>query len=83
MTIWAYAEMGGYNNSAVASATYTIQSGGGSMVTIFNQDWEGEMNGWTFVNVDGEMSWTVAQYSGNHYAYANGYSAGSAHANVD
>ena len=83
MTIWAYAEMGGYNNSAVASATYTIQSGGGTMVTIFNQDWEGEMNGWTFVNVDGEMSWTVAQYSGNHYAYANGYSAGSAHANVD
>ena len=41
------------------------------------------MNGWTFVNVDGEMSWTVAQYSGNHYAYANGYSAGSAHANED
>ena len=83
MTIWAYAEMDGYNNSAVASAIYTIQSGGGSMVTIFNQDWEGEMNGWTFVNVDGEMSWTVAQYSGNHYAYANGYSAGSAHANED
>ena len=83
VTIWAYAEKDGYNNSAVASATYTIQSGGGSMVTIFNQDWEGEMNGWTFVNVDGEMSWTVAQYSGNHYAYANGYSAGSAHANVD
>ncbi len=83
MTIWAYAEKDGYNNSAVASATYTIQSGGGNMVTIFNQDWEGEMNGWTFVNVNGEMSWTVAQYSGNHYAYANGYSAGSAHANED
>ena len=83
VTIWAYAEKDGYNNSAVASATYTIQSGGGTMVTIFNQDWEGEMNGWTFVNVDGEMSWTVAQYSGNHYAYANGYSAGSAHANED
>ena len=83
MTIWAYAEKDGYNNSPVVSALYTIQSGGGSMVTIFNQDWEGEMNGWTFVNVDGEMSWTVAQYSGNHYAYANGYSAGSAHANID
>lgn len=80
MTIWAYAEKDGYNNSHVASAIYTIQSGGGSMVTIFNQDWEGEMNGWTFVDLEGEMSWTVAQYSGNHYAYANGYNQG---ANVD
>ena len=42
VTIWAYAEKDGYNNSAVASATYTIQSGGGTMVTIFNQDWEGD-----------------------------------------
>ena len=83
MTIWAYATMEGYNDSPVVSATYTIQNGSTTTVTIFNQDWEGEMNGWTFVNVDGEMSWTVAQYSGNHYAYANGYSAGSAHANED
>jgi hypothetical protein len=77
MTIWAYAMMEGYNDSPVASATYTIQNGGTTTVTIFNQDWEGEMNGWTFVDVEGEMSWTVAQYSGNHYAYANGYNHGA------
>ena len=80
MTIWAYATKEGYNDSPVASATYTIQSG---VVTIFNQDWEGEMNGWTFVSVNGEMEWTVANHQGNHYAYANGYSGGSAHANED
>ena len=77
MTIWAYAEKEGYNDSPVASATYIIQLG---VVTIFNQDWEGEMNGWTFVDVEGEMSWTVASYQGNHYAYANGYNHG---ANID
>lgn len=82
MTIWAYAEKEGYNDSPVSSASYTIQSGSGS-VAIFNQDWEGEMNGWTFVNVEGEMNWNVASYQGNHYAYANGYSGGSAHANED
>ena len=80
MTIWAYAEKEDYNDSPVASATYVIQSG---VVTIFNQDWEGEMNGWTFVNVEGEMTWTIASYQGNHYAYANGFSNGSAHANED
>lgn len=76
VTIWAFAEKDGYNNSDVASATYTIQSGGGTMVTIFNQDWEGEMNGWTFVTVEGNKPWTVSQYQGNHYAYANGYNGG-------
>ena len=76
-TIWAYATMDGYNDSPVAMAIYTIQLG---VVTIFNQDWEGEMNGWTFVDVEGEMSWTVASYQGNHYAYANGYNHG---ANID
>ena len=80
MTIWAYAEKEDYNNSPIASATYVIQSG---VVTIFNQDWEGEMNGWTFVNVEGEMTWNIASYQGNHYAYANGFSSGSAHANED
>ena len=74
MTIWAYATKEGYNDSPVASATYTIQSG---VVTIFNQDWEGEMNGWTFVSVDGEMEWTVATYQNNHYAYANGHNHGA------
>ena len=74
MTLWAYAEKEGYDNSNVAEATYIIQVG---VVTIFNQDWEGEMNGWTFVDVEGEMNWTVASYQGNHYAYANGYNHGA------
>jgi hypothetical protein len=72
-TIKAIAMKEGYENSAIAEATYIIQLG---VVTIFNQDWEGEMNGWTFVDVTGPASWSVAQYSGNHYAYANGYNQG-------
>ena len=82
-TIKAIATKDGYNNSAPAVANYIIQNGGTTTVTIFNQDWEGEMNGWTFVNVIGDMEWTVAQYSGNHYAYANGYSQGSYYDNED
>lgn len=74
MTIWAYAEKDSYNDSNVAEAEYIIQMG---FVTIFNQDWEGEMNGWTFVSVDGEMEWTVATYQNNHYAYANGHNHGA------
>ncbi len=77
MTIWAYATKEGYNDSPVAEANYTIQLG---VVTIFNQDWEGDMNGWTFVNVAGEAEWNVATYQGNHYAYANGHNQG---ANID
>lgn len=75
-TIKAIAMKEGYDNSAIAEATYTIQTGSGTVV-IFNQDWEGDMNGWTFVDVEGEMSWNVAQYSGNHYAYANGHNHGA------
>lgn len=74
MTLWAYAEKDGYDDSNVAEAAYIIQLG---VVTIFNQDWEGEMNGWTFIDVEGEMNWTVASYQGNHYAYANGYNHGA------
>ncbi len=74
MTLWAYAEKEGYDDSNVTEAAYIIQVG---VVTIFNQDWEGEMNGWTFVDVEGEMNWTVASYQGNHYAYANGYNHGA------
>ena len=74
MTLWAYAEKEGYDDSNVAEAAYIIQTG---VVTIFNQDWEGEMNGWTFVDVEGEMNWTIASYQGNHYAYANGYNHGA------
>ena len=76
-TVKAFAVKDEYEPSAIATAVYVIQSG---YVTIFNQDWEGEMNGWTFVDVQGEATWTVAQYSGNHYAYANGYNHG---ANID
>ena len=73
-TLKAIGILNGYNNSNIAEATYTIQLG---FVTIFNQDWEGEMNDWTFVDVEGEAQWSVAQYSGNHYAYANGYNHGA------
>ena len=76
LTIWAYAEKEGYNNSNIAEASYTIQSGSGS-VAIFNQDWEGGMNGWTFINVEGEATWSIAQYNNNHYAYLNGYNQGA------
>ena len=73
MTIKAIAMKEGYENSNIATAEYTIISGA---VTIFSQDWEGEMNGWTFVTVEGIKPWTIASYSGNHYAYGNGYNGG-------
>ena len=73
MTIKAIAMKEGYENSNIATAEYTIILGA---ATIFNQDWEGEMNGWTFVTVEGGNAWTIATYSGNHYAYANGYNGG-------
>ena len=73
MTIKAIAMKEGYENSNIAAAEYTIIIGA---VTIFEQDWEGEMNGWTFVTVEGSKPWTIASYSGNHYAYGNGYNGG-------
>lgn len=73
MTIKAIAMKEGYDNSNVATAEYTIILGA---TTIFSQDWEGDMNGWTFVTVEGSKPWTVALNSGNHYAYANGYNGG-------
>ena len=73
MTIKAYAVKEGFNDSNIAEAEYTIILGA---VTIFFQDWEGEMNGWTFVSVEGNKPWNISQYNGNHYAYANGYNGG-------
>jgi hypothetical protein len=70
MTIKAIAMMEGYENSNVATADYIIILGA---VTIFEQDWEGEMNGWTFVTVEGNKPWTIGSTSGNHYANANGF----------
>ena len=72
-TIKAIAMKEGYDDSDIAEATYVIQLG---VAVIFNQDWEGDMNGWTFVTVEGSKPWTVNQYQGNHYAYANGYNGG-------
>ena len=70
MTLKAMAVKDGYNDSSIAEAEYTLILGA---ATIFFQDWEGEMNGWTFVTVEGNKPWTVGQYQGNHYANANGY----------
>ncbi len=77
MTLWAYAEKEGFNSSAVVSAEYVIHAG---MNVLFNQDWEGDWNGWTQVNVIGEAHWSINSYSGNHYAYANAYNQGATEA---
>ena len=75
-TIKAIAIKSGMSNSSVASTTLTIQP------TVFNQDWEGAMNGWTFVNITGDQVWNVSSYSGNHYAKMSGYASGN-NANED
>ncbi|MBR3427530.1 MAG: chitobiase/beta-hexosaminidase C-terminal domain-containing protein [Bacteroidales bacterium] len=75
-TIKAIAMKEGYDNSAIAEATYTIQAGSGTVV-IFNQDWEEDWHGWTKVSMEGETAeWTIAEHSGNHYAYMNAYQQG-------
>ncbi len=73
MTIKALAIKDGFVNSNIATAEYTIILGA---TTIFSQDWEGEMNGWTFVSVEGSNAWTIASYNNNKYANANGYNGG-------
>ena len=73
-TIKAIAMKEGFENSSVATATYNIITGA---ATIFSQDWEGDMNGWTFVTVEGSKPWIISEHNGNHYAYANGYNGGA------
>ena len=63
MTIWAYAELEGCNDSPVVSAEYVIQAG---LTIIFNQDWEEDWHGWTEVCVEGDSLWRIASYQGNH-----------------
>jgi len=74
MIIKAIAMKEDHDDSNVATAEYTIILGA---TTIFAQDWEGEMNGWTFVTVQGSKPWYVASSNDNHYAYANGYNGGA------
>ena len=69
-TVKAMAVKEDYENSAIATATYVIQTG---VVTIFNQDWEDGWHGWTQVSVAGDSTWRINQTSGNHYAYINAY----------
>ena len=76
-TVKAIATLQGYNDSPVATATYTIET------PSFNQDWEGTMHGWTFVSVTGSQEWSVAGNSSNHYAKMSGYANSSSNANVD
>ncbi len=61
-----------WQNSAIATANYTIVEG---HFVIFNQDWENDMNGWTFVNVAGDAEWEIINAE-NHYAYIYGANAG-------
>ena len=69
-TVKAIALKEGYDDSGIASASYVIMS---DIQVILSQDWEGDMNGWTFVTVEGNKPWTIATYGGNKYANANGY----------
>ena len=71
MTLKAFATKEGFDDSGIATANYVINTG---LVVILNQDWEGEMDGWTFVTVEGNKPWSIGTYGGNKYAYANGYS---------
>ena len=70
MTIKAIAMRDNFINSEMVRADYQVFTG---MDVVFNQDWEGDMNGWTFVTVEGNKPWTIGTYANNHYANANGY----------
>ena len=70
VTIKAIGILEGYEDSNIATVNYVINTG---LTILFNQDWEGEMDGWTFVTVEGNKPWAIGTYAGNKYAYANGY----------
>ena len=51
---------------------------------LLNENFEnGELGVFTAYDMYGDQSWHNATYSGNSYAYVNGYASGSAHANED
>lgn len=69
-TVKAMAAKAGYDDSGIATASYVIMS---DVVVLVNQDWEGDMDGWTFVTIEGNKPWIIGQYAGNKYANANGF----------
>jgi hypothetical protein len=73
-TLQAYATKADYIDSDVVSAEFTILEG---VTMIFNQDWEGDWNGWTEQSVSGTPQWEIGVHSGNHYAVANAYNEGA------
>lgn len=51
---------------------------------LLNENFEnGELGVFTAYDMYGDQSWHNATYSGNSYAYVNGFASGSAHANED
>lgn len=70
MTIKAIAMRDNFTNSEMVRADYQVFAG---MDVIFSQDWEGEMNGWSFVTVEGNKPWTIGTHNNNKYANANAY----------
>ncbi len=74
-TVKAIAYKEGYNASAIAEASYIIDR---TITMILEQDWENGWKEWSQVNSgDGDAEWTISSYSGNKYAYINGYNHGS------
>ena len=76
-TIKAIAVKDGMQDSGVATSTLTILPAG------FDQDWEGTMDGWKFVSVSGDQTWTVSTYNNNKFAKISGYANSTNNANED
>lgn len=58
-------------------------SGGFGYGVLFDQNWEGGMNGWNFVNILGDDLWVISTSQNNNYASMNGYYNGAYHQNED